>query len=105
MRYIKYPELKSLSKERMYFLDAREESEFKSGHIYKAISIPWHEISKQSVQKLDKKALVVVYCQTGGPKGIHAANMLHKLGFNKVYVLQYGFEGWLLEKKLKRKVN
>ena len=76
------------------FVDIREESEYKIGHILGNLHIPMSNFQKRVVE-LDKykDKPVVVYC-TNGNRSAGAANKLRKAEFNSVYTLQGGAAGW-----------
>ena len=65
-------------------LDTREQAEFDSGHIPKAILIPYTEIENKAEEMLpDKDELILVYCRSGRRSKI-AAESLAKLGYTNV---------------------
>ena len=65
-------------------LDTREQDEFDSGHIPKAILIPYTEIENKAEEMLpDKDKLILVYCRSGRRSKI-AAEALSKLGYTNV---------------------
>ena len=65
-------------------LDTREQDEFDSGHIPKAILIPYTEIENKAEEMLpDKDKLILVYCRSGRRSKI-AAESLAKLGYANV---------------------
>ncbi len=76
------------------FVDVREDSEYKIGHIKDTIHIPMSSFPKRMVEleKLKDKP-VIVYCASGARAG-GAAGKLRKNGFQSVYTLQGGAVGW-----------
>jgi len=64
-------------------IDVRTKDEFKSGHLEKAINIPYTEIEEQikSITK-DTYKNIVVYCKSGRRSGI-AQKTLLKMGYKK----------------------
>lgn len=65
-------------------LDTREQDEFDSGHIPKAILIPYTEIENKAEEMLpDKDKLILVYCRSGRRSKI-AAESLAKIGYINV---------------------
>ena len=72
------------SGEEHIILDTREQDEFDSGHIPKAILIPYTEIENKAEEMLpDKDKLILVYCRSGRRSKI-AAESLAKLGYTNV---------------------
>jgi phage shock protein E len=65
-------------------IDVRTKDEFKSGHLKKAINIPYTEIEDQikSITK-DTNKNIVVYCRSGRRSGI-AQKTLLKMGYENV---------------------
>ena len=65
-------------------IDVRTKDEFKSGHLEKAINIPYTEIEEQikSITK-DTYKNIVVYCKSGRRSGI-AQKKLLKMGYKNV---------------------
>ena len=75
-------------------IDARSQEAFQREHIPGAISIPHRTMSSETTRGIDKRALVVTYCDgigcNGSTKG--ALNMV-KLGFH-VKELMGGLDWW-----------
>jgi phage shock protein E len=65
-------------------IDVRTKDEFKSGHLEKAINIPYTEIEEQikSITK-DNHKNIVVYCKSGRRSGI-AQKKLIQMGYKNV---------------------
>ena len=65
-------------------IDVRTKEEFKSGHLEKAINIPYTEIEEQikSITK-DNHKNIVVYCKSGRRSGI-AQKTLMQMGYKNV---------------------
>ena len=65
-------------------IDVRTKEEFKSGHLEKAINIPYTEIEEQikSITK-DNHKNIVVYCKSGRRSGI-AQKTLIQMGYKNV---------------------
>jgi len=76
------------------FVDVREESEFKAGHIFNSRHIPSSAFDKR-IGELDKvkKKPIIVYC-TNGPRASRAAGKLRKKEFESVYTIAGGLGGW-----------
>lgn len=78
-------------------IDARSEEDFKYGHLQRAINISAKNFDNyvDKVFELPTDTLIVIYCE-----GIHC-NLSHQLaekllnfGFQKIYVMVEGIEGW-----------
>ena len=80
--------------ENITVIDARSQEAFQREHIPGAISIPHRTMSSETTRDVDKRALVVTYCDgigcNGSTKG--ALNMV-KLGF-RVKELTGGLDWW-----------
>ena len=80
--------------ERIVVIDARSPEAFQREHISGAINIPHRTMSAESTSRLDRDALIVIYCDgigcNGATKG--AVNMLN-LGF-RVKELMGGLDWW-----------
>ena len=70
--------------ESLIIIDVRTEEEYESGHIEKAINIPYTEI--ESKVNYDKNQAIAVYCRTG-VRSSEAAKTLEKMGYTKIYDL------------------
>lgn len=79
-------------------MDVRTPEEFKEGHIFGAINIDWKNqdefISK--ITTLAKDNTILVYCRSGHRSGL-ATQYLKEQGFEKLYNLETGIEGWKAE--------
>lgn len=77
-------------------IDVRKEEEVAEGYIKNAINIDVENPPKfmEEVQKLDPNKAYYIYCKTGD-RSMQACLVLESLGFNKVYKLDVGFEGWV----------
>lgn len=85
-------------KNKIIIIDARDEWDFKDGHIKNAINIPEYnfEAHKQKLDEFNKTDLFVVYCadpECGLSKKL--VEKLHELGFEKSYIFQGGWFKWL----------
>lgn len=76
------------------FLDCREPTEFKMGHVPGAINIPRGLIEFSADKKIpDKNANILVYCKVGG-RGCLTACTLCRMGYKKVRNLGGGWAAW-----------
>ena len=73
-------------------LDVREPSEFASGHIAKAENMPLGSLGKSS-EAIPRGRAVITYCGHG-ERSTTAASILERLGFEEVFNLKGGYEGW-----------
>jgi len=73
-------------------IDVRTISEYKSGHISDAISIPLLSL-KQRINELDKEDSIIVYCK-GGSRSEEACKILTQNGFENIFNLEGGIDAW-----------
>lgn len=88
--------LRKLESGNVTVLDVRPESEYKTGHIAHALSIPIDQLSKR-LKELPKGTEIVAYCR--GPFCVladEAVALLSKAGY-KVTRLEEGFPEWQLQ--------
>jgi rhodanese-related sulfurtransferase/DNA-binding transcriptional ArsR family regulator len=88
--------LRKLESGNVTVLDVRPESEYKTGHISQALSIPIDQLSKR-LKELPKGTEIVAYCR--GPFCVladDAVTLLSKAGY-KVTRLEEGFPEWQLQ--------
>jgi rhodanese-related sulfurtransferase len=76
------------------FLDVRDESEFKAGHLLNARSMPVGKLDERmhEIEKFREKD-VVVYCDSG-MRATRAINKLKKNGFSRLHTLAGGLVAW-----------
>ena len=75
-------------------LDVRTPDEFASGHIAGAILMNVKDPDfRERIQTLDTSKAVFVYC-SAGVRSAKASSILNESGFNEVYHLEDGLEGW-----------
>ncbi|HLW14099.1 MAG TPA: rhodanese-like domain-containing protein [Flavobacteriaceae bacterium] len=77
-------------------IDVRKEDEVAEGYIKNAINIDVENPPKfmEETQKLDPSKAYYVYCRTGD-RSMQACMVLESLGFENVYKLDVGYEGWV----------
>jgi rhodanese-related sulfurtransferase/DNA-binding transcriptional ArsR family regulator len=88
--------LRKLESGNVTVLDVRPESEYKTGHISQALSIPIDQLSKR-LKELPRGTEIVAYCR--GPFCVladDAVTLLSKAGY-KVTRLEEGFPEWQLQ--------
>jgi rhodanese-related sulfurtransferase len=80
--------------ERVVVVDARTPEAYRRGHIPGAINIPHRTMSRDTTKNVDRKALVVTYCDgIGCNASTKGALKMLKLGF-RVKELIGGLEWW-----------
>ena len=82
-------DIETLSKNKEFLLDVREEYEYEEGHVKGAVNLPLREILSQK-DSLPKDRDVYVYCRTAH-RSADAVNFLKSLGFDKVHNVEGGF--------------
>ncbi len=78
-------------------IDARAASQYEQDHIETAVSIP-HAKLRDALDKLDKDAITVTYCNKG-VTGNAAQNILLNHGFKEVYNLSGGHKNYRKNRK------
>ncbi|MEQ9764414.1 rhodanese-like domain-containing protein [Streptococcus sp. ZJ151] len=74
-------------------IDIREPSRFHQKHILGARNFPFQQF-EASLGALTKGKPVLIYDDNRGALIPRVANILKKAGFERVYVLENGFDGW-----------
>lgn len=76
-------------------LDVRTKEEFATGHLAKAVLIPWtdKDFTERAAKELDRGKPVLVYCRSGR-RSSAAAKALAKLGFADIRNLDGGILAW-----------
>jgi len=76
------------------FVDVRDDTEFKKGHVIDATNIPLSAID-QRVHEIDKykEQEVIVYCDSG-MRAQRAGAKLKKSGFNNLHTIAGGLAAW-----------
>ena len=76
-------------------VDIRKRDEFKQGHIAGSVHVLAADIKSGPVPALEKyKANPIIVVCPNGQVAQESANLLAKGGFEKVYVLKNGLNGW-----------
>lgn len=79
---------------KMLVIDVRSPQEYQEGHLDRAISIPLYELgSKINNVAPYSDTLILVYCQHG-TRSKKAVQILERLGYNNVYSLKNGIDGY-----------
>lgn len=87
--------IKKIESGKVTIIDVRPEVEYNNGHITKALSIPFDQLSKR-LKELPKRNEIIAYCR--GPFCVfadEAVAMLNKAGY-KATRLEEGFPDWAL---------
>ena len=80
--------------ERIVVIDARSKEAFTKEHIPNALNFPHREMSKESIEKLDKDTLYICYCDgIGCNASTKGALNLAKLGFRTKELIG-GLDWW-----------
>ena len=83
-----------MNKENAQVIDVRTPGEFEGGIIGDAVNIDYTASDFQKeIAKLDMSKPTLIYCASGGRSG-RAAKIMKDLGFEEVYDLQGGYNGW-----------
>lgn len=78
--------------ENFLFLDVRGLAEYNAGHIEDALNIHAGYL-KDNIDKLPKDRKIVVHC-AGGDRSAIAASFLKRYGYDNIYNLTCGMNGW-----------
>ena len=94
-RTVKPAELTALAnREGALVVDIRPQADFQQGHVSGSRNVQMSQFDPENKQLAAAKSLpVVLVCKTG-MSATGAAKRLVKAGFEKVYVLDGGIEGW-----------
>ena len=79
------------------FIDARDESEYKTGHIKNSINLPIYEFDKfkNVLSGISKSQTIICYCGgTDCDLSKQLANKLFLLGYRNNYIFIGGWEQW-----------
>lgn len=75
-------------------VDLRTPKEYNEGHIEGAVNIDYFSDNFEAeIDKLDKGKTMYIYCASGGRSG-KTMKMLKLKGFERVYHLPVGYNGW-----------
>ncbi len=75
-------------------LDVRTPAEIAAGKIPGAFDLDIQDPAfKAEVNRLDKSKTYLVYCKKGG-RSARACSVLEEAGFEKIYNLKGGYDGW-----------
>jgi rhodanese-related sulfurtransferase len=78
------------------FIDARDEEEFKEGHLPGALNIPLYKFDEYFLQianKIEKDKFLIIYCNEECDSKVFVAEKLLKEGIsNKIFLMDNGWE-------------
>ena len=75
-------------------IDVREDNEWVTGHITGAIHLSKGIIERDIEKQISTDKQIVVYC-SGGFRSALVANTLQMMGYNDVYSVDKGLQGWI----------
>ena len=75
-------------------VDVRSPSEYRSGHVPHAVSIPLNELGNR-ISEIPTDKPVMLICASGN-RSRSAANMLVKAGYDDVYNITGGTSMWMM---------
>lgn len=85
------------SSDNVALVDVRTDIEYKSGHIPTAVHHPLWKLEEvtyiESNFKFSKNKKIILYCRTGNRSQV-ATEILENYGYNKLFNLVGGIEGW-----------
>lgn len=93
---------KELFDENAVFIDGREDSEFRQGHIKGAKNIPYKSFLEstkeqkiETMKDIDKEKIIVSYCSSDSCEiSIDNAYEMAKIGYNDVKIFLGGYKEW-----------
>ncbi len=78
------------------FIDVRSMDEFGQGHIAESKNIPLDDLAEK-IKKIKGPDKPVILVCASGQRAQTAASQFQENGFNEVYVLKGGIQGWKME--------
>ncbi len=79
-------------------IDVRSPAEFAQGHIVNARNIPIDDLPNRVNELTKHKDKPIIMCCQRGVTSLAGVNTLVRAGFDKVYNLKGGINGWLADK-------
>jgi rhodanese-related sulfurtransferase len=78
----------------LIILDVRTPWEFSKEHIDRAENLDFTDPDfNENVENLDKDKIYIIYCKSGR-RSDKVMEIFRNLGFNNLYSIKGGFEGW-----------
>ncbi|MFZ0455247.1 MAG: rhodanese-like domain-containing protein [Ignavibacteriaceae bacterium] len=87
-----------LFKKNIVFIDARENADYKEGHIKNSLNLPYYDFDsyKQILKDIPKSSIIVTYCAgTDCDLSILLGKQLFESGYKRVYIFFGGWNDWL----------
>ena len=78
----------------IFFLDAREEAEYKVSHLAGAVFVGYDTFNIETVSRLEKNSKIIVYCSVGY-RSEKVAEKMKAAGFTNVFNLYGGIFEWV----------
>lgn len=69
-----------------HVIDVRTRLEYNRGHYKKSINIPITELSKEKLKNINKRATILIYCNTG-QRARRAGEKMRNMGYKNVYYI------------------
>lgn len=88
---VKVSEVRKLVEKQAFIIDAREKSEFESGHLKNAVNIPLSEF-RDRLNEIPKDEPVYVHCRSG-QRSYNMVMALNNLGYGNVYNISGSYLG------------
>ena len=88
---VKVSEVRKLVEKHAFIIDAREKSEFESGHLKNAVNIPLSEF-RDRLNEIPKDEPVYVHCRSG-QRSYNMVMALNNLGYGNVYNISGSYLG------------
>ena len=76
-----------------HLIDVRDPADFRRKHILGARNIPSQQL-KTSLGAIRKDKVVLLYENSRGQRVMNAAILLKKQGYQNIYILSTGLDGW-----------
>lgn len=108
-KYDEFPTIKPSESEvkintDVYFLDTREQNEFKVSHLPNAIHIGYNNLDWAKINTIDKDAEIIVYCSIG-VRSQDIGKQLKEKGFSNVKNLYGGIFLWANQARAMEDIN
>lgn len=81
-----------LSQDNVLLLDCRDLNAYRAGHVSDALHVH-DDLVKKLIKDGDKNQALVIYCYHGHSSQ-HLAELFSNFGFESVYSVDGGYEGW-----------
>ncbi len=83
-----------LNRQEARVLDIREQADYRKGHIVNALNLPEGRLAEELPRLNLAKERPVIVCCASGLRAPQAAKQVRAAGFQQVYVLKGGIQGW-----------